>query len=207
MLCHGEKNSGAADISPRRFHKGPPAAVMGRAGIRGLLIDCRHLQGRPTPTAANDTSARHCRRTGLTGSPRAPASTRVRWPPVLLVRHLPAPHPGLARGERAARPRADARRPLVGLTPRRARRVAGPRGSTGRSGVDALVLAPSATRPASAGRASRNPADTADQVDSRPLPRPRRGRRTRHTARSWLDRARRRRGDSEGGPAQQMETR
>jgi hypothetical protein len=26
-----------------------------------------------------------------------------------------APHPGLARGERAARPRADARRPLVGL--------------------------------------------------------------------------------------------
>src|SRR5438876_4569842 len=37
----------------------------------------------------------------------------------------PAPHPGLARGERAARRRADARRPLVGLTPRRARRVAG----------------------------------------------------------------------------------
>ena len=37
---------------------------------------------------------------------------------VPLVPHLPAPHPGLARGERAARPRADARRPLVGLIPR-----------------------------------------------------------------------------------------
>ena len=37
--------------------------------------------------------------------------------PYRLVPHLPAPHPGLARGERAARPRADARRPLVGLTP------------------------------------------------------------------------------------------
>jgi len=30
---------------------------------------------------------------------------------------LPATHPGLARGGRAARPRADARRPLAGLTP------------------------------------------------------------------------------------------
>jgi hypothetical protein len=40
---------------------------------------------------------------------------------VPLVPHLPAPDPGLARGERAARPRADARRPLVGLT-------SGPRG-------------------------------------------------------------------------------
>jgi hypothetical protein len=37
MLCDGEKNSGAADISPRTFHKGPPAAVRGRADIRGLL--------------------------------------------------------------------------------------------------------------------------------------------------------------------------
>jgi hypothetical protein len=37
---------------------------------------------------------------------------------VPLVPYLPTPHPGLARGERAARPRADARRPLVGLTPR-----------------------------------------------------------------------------------------
>lgn len=44
--------------------------------------------------------------------PRAPAT------PVPLVPHLPAPHTGLARGERDARPRADARRPLVGLTPR-----------------------------------------------------------------------------------------
>jgi hypothetical protein len=33
----------------------------------------------------------------------------------------------------------------------RARRLAGPRGATGRSGVDALVLAPSAT-PATSGR-------------------------------------------------------
>jgi hypothetical protein len=41
---------------------------------------------------------------------------------VPLVPHLPAPHPGLARGERDARPRADARRPLAGLTPRPARR-------------------------------------------------------------------------------------
>src|SRR6266704_428616 len=37
---------------------------------------------------------------------------------VPLFPYLPAPRPGLARGERAARPRADARRPLVGLTPR-----------------------------------------------------------------------------------------
>src|SRR5208283_3489483 len=44
-----------------------------------------------------------------------------------------APHPGLARGERAARPRADARRPLVGLTPRPGAAWPGPRGSTGRS--------------------------------------------------------------------------
>ena len=35
---------------------------------------------------------------------------------VPLVRHLPASHPGLGR---SARPRADARRPLVGLMPRR----------------------------------------------------------------------------------------
>jgi hypothetical protein len=36
---------------------------------------------------------------------------------VPLVPRHPAPRPGLARGERAARPRADARRPLAGLTP------------------------------------------------------------------------------------------
>ena len=52
---------------------------------------------------------RFAARTGF--DPRALAT------PVPLVPHLPAPHPGLARGERAARPRADARRPLVGLTP------------------------------------------------------------------------------------------
>jgi hypothetical protein len=36
---------------------------------------------------------------------------------VPVVPHLPAPHPGLARDDRAAQPRADARRTLVGLTP------------------------------------------------------------------------------------------
>src|SRR2546426_2090226 len=34
-----------------------------------------------------------------------------------------SPHPGLARSERAARPRADARRPLVGLTDRKSTRL------------------------------------------------------------------------------------
>ena len=43
--------------------------------------------------------------------PRRPA-TPYRW------FRISPPHPGLARGERAARPRADARWPLVGLTPR-----------------------------------------------------------------------------------------
>ena len=43
--------------------------------------------------------------------PRALA-TPYRW-----FRITPAPHPGLARGQRVGRPRADARRPLVGLTP------------------------------------------------------------------------------------------
>ena len=35
--------------------------------------------------------------------------------PIPLVPHLPPPHPGVARGGRVGRPRADARRPLVGL--------------------------------------------------------------------------------------------
>jgi hypothetical protein len=48
---------------------------------------------------------------------------------VPLVAHLPAAHPGLARGERAARPRADARRPLVGLTSRPRGRWPPPRAS------------------------------------------------------------------------------
>ena len=41
--------------------------------------------------------------------------------PVPLVPYLPAAHPGVARSERAVGPRGDARRPLVGLLPRRTR--------------------------------------------------------------------------------------
>jgi hypothetical protein len=52
------------------------------------------------------------------GSLRAPAATRVRRPRRTAGSASPRAHPGLARGKRAARPRADARRPLVGLTPR-----------------------------------------------------------------------------------------
>jgi hypothetical protein len=51
---------------------------------------------------------------------------------VPLVWHLPAPDPGLARGERAARPRADARRPLVGLRSRPQARWPSPRASARR---------------------------------------------------------------------------
>jgi hypothetical protein len=43
---------------------------------------------------------------------------RVRWPRVTAGSVSPRAHPGLARGEQAVRVRADARRPLVGLTPR-----------------------------------------------------------------------------------------
>jgi pyridoxamine 5'-phosphate oxidase-like protein len=51
---------------------------------------------------------RFAARTGF--DPRALA-TPYRW-----FRISPAPHPCVARGARAVRPRADARRPLVGLT-------------------------------------------------------------------------------------------
>ncbi|CAA9443932.1 MAG: pyridoxamine 5'-phosphate oxidase-related, FMN-binding protein [uncultured Rubrobacteraceae bacterium] len=48
---------------------------------------------------------------------------------VPLVPHLAAPHPGLARGERAARPRADERRPLVDLRSRETARPPPGRGT------------------------------------------------------------------------------
>ncbi|GAA3117561.1 hypothetical protein GCM10010521_01580 [Streptomyces rameus] len=51
--------------------------------------------------------------------------------PVPLVPRHPAPHPGLARGERAARPRADVRRPLARLT--RSGGAHGPASRTARS--------------------------------------------------------------------------
>jgi len=71
---------------------------------------------------------------------------------VPLVPHLPAPHLGLARGERDARPRADARRPLVGLTPRPgAPRGRGPETQRAEAAWMPWVLAPSAT-PASVSR-------------------------------------------------------
>jgi hypothetical protein len=45
---------------------------------------------------------------GVTGSLRAPASTRCAGYAVPMVPNPPGPHPGVARGERAARPRAGA---------------------------------------------------------------------------------------------------
>ena len=48
---------------------------------------------------------------------RAGFDPRVLATPYRWFRVISAPHPGLARGERAARPRVDARGPLVGLTP------------------------------------------------------------------------------------------
>src|SRR5680860_328263 len=49
------------------------------------------------------------------------------------------------------------------------------------------------------------PADPAEQVDSGPLPRPRRRRRIRRTARSWLFEPGDADGDRKGGSAYQME--
>jgi hypothetical protein len=74
------------------------------------------------------------------------------------VPHLPAPHPGLARGERDARPRADARRPLVGLTPRPgAPRGRGPEAPRAEAAWVPWFLRRARPRPASAEQASRHP--------------------------------------------------